>query len=300
MTDRIKKLRERSLGAKPSLSTERATLITRFFQSGVADAVSNPVGRARAFRYLMERKSICIEEGELIVGERGESPKATPTFPELCTHTLRDLEIIHSRPKVSFDVGPDARRVYERDIIPFWKGKTMRDRIFAQMSHRWKEAYAAGVFTEFMEQRAPGHTVLDGKIYGKGMNDFKKDIRRSLAGLDFSKDPEAYRKREELKAMDICADALIAFSRRHARRARELAGREPEGRRKRELLEIARICSKVPAKAPGTFHEALQHYWFIHLGVITELNPWDSFNPGRLDQHLFPFYQAERNRGLSQ
>ena len=201
-----------------------------------------PLGRALAFRYLMEKKSICIEEGELIVGERGESPKATPTFPELCTHTLQDLETIHSRQKVSFDVGPDARRVYERDIIPFWKGKTMRDRIFAQMSGPWKEAYAAGVFTEFMEQRAPGHTVLDGKIYGKGMNDFKKDIRRSLAGLDFSKDPEAYRKREELKAMAICADALIAFSRRHARRARELAGRESEGSRKRELLEIARIC----------------------------------------------------------
>jgi trans-4-hydroxy-L-proline dehydratase len=297
MTDRIRKLRERSLAAKPSLSTERAVLLTRFHQSGVADAASSPVRRALAFRYLMERKSICIEEMELIVGERGESPKATPTFPELCAHTLNDLDILNSRDKISFSVSREARRIYECSILPFWKGKTMRDRVFAQMSDPWKEAYTAGVFTEFMEQRAPGHTVLDDKIYRKGMNDFKKDVRRNLDDLDFIKDPNAYRKREELRAMAICADALISFGRRHSRRVKALAGKESDDRRKRELLEIARICEKVPARAPETFHEALQHYWFVHLGVISELNTWDSFNPGRLDQHLLPFYRAEIRRG---
>jgi formate C-acetyltransferase len=159
------------------------------------------------------------------------------------------------------------------------------------MTKEWIDAYEAGVFTEFMEQRAPGHTVLDGKIYKKGMSDFKKDIEAALAGLDFMNDPAAYDKQEELKAMAVSVDAIVAFARRHAEKARELAKSEKDAVRKKELERIAEVCDRVPADAPRDFQEALQAYWFVHLGVITEYNTWDSFNPGRLDQHLWPFYQ---------
>jgi len=290
MTERVARLRQQSLDAIPTISTERAELMTEFYQKPMG-LVSVPVQRALAFQYLMEHKAICINEGELIVGEKGPAPKATPTYPELCCHSLEDLDILNSREKTSFAVSPQARQVYEERIIPFWRGKSMRDLIFQEMTDEWKAAYEAGIFTEFMEQRAPGHTVLDGKIYKRGFLDFKQDIRRSLGALDYLNDPQAYAKQEELKAMSICADTLIRFAERHAEKAGQLAQQEADPVRKAELERIAQICSHVPAHAPRDFREALQYYWFVHLGVTTELNTWDSFNPGHLDQHLYPFYR---------
>ena len=291
MNERIKRLREQSLSIKPYLSAERAKLVTDFYKSDEAKKFSTPVQRALAFRYILEHKTICINKGELIVGERGIAPKATPTYPEINAHSLDDLRILDTRKKTSFSVDEKTKKRYKEEIIPFWKGNSIRDRIFSEMSEGWKAAFEAGVFTEFMEQRAPGHTVLDDKIYKKGFIDFKEDIQKSIQSLDFLNDPDAYSKREELKAMAICVDALILFAERHAAKARKLAKKENNPQRKKELERIARNCSRVPAKPPRDFWEALQNYWFVHLGVIIELNTWDSFNPGRIDQHLYSFYK---------
>ena len=296
MNQRVARLRQQSLDARAAISTERAELMTEFYRQDLG-LVSAPVRRALAFQYLMEHKTICINDGELIVGEKGPAPKATPTYPELCCHTLEDLDTLNSREKISFDVSPQARKVYEDTIIPFWRGKTMRELIFREMTEEWKAAYEAGVFTEFMEQRSPGHCVLDDKIYRKGFLDFKQEIEQNLQNLDYLNDPEAYNKQEQLKAMNICADALIRFAERHAEKALELAQQEADPQRKKELDRIAEVCSHVPAHAPRDLWEALQYYWFVHLGVTTELNPWDSFNPGRLDQHLYPFYQKGLEEG---
>ena len=292
MSERVASLRTQSLEAVPHICDERALLVTA--ASAALGLESAPMHRALIFKQIMENKSIVINDGELIVGERGSDPKGTSTYPEICCHSLQDLDILNSRPKIPYTVSGETRRRYEETIIPFWKGKTLREKIFGEMTAEWKAAYAAGIFTEFMEQRAPGHTVLDDKIYRKGMLDFQKDIEASLKGLDFAEDPEAHRKSEELRAMMVCTEALITFARRHADKARALAEQETDPRRKNELETIADVCTRVPAHAPRTFHEALQYYWFVHLGVITELNPWDAFNPGRLDQHLDPFY----SRGL--
>jgi trans-4-hydroxy-L-proline dehydratase len=290
ITDRVARLRQQSLETLPSLSHERAELLTEFYRSEKGLS-SEPVRRGRAFRYLLEHKSICINPGELIVGEKGPAPKATPTYPELCCHSLQDLDILDTRSKTSFQVDPLARRTYVETVIPFWEGRTMRDRIFEEMTPKWVAAYQAGIFTEFMEQRSPGHTVLDGKIYHKGMLDFKEEIHRALGALDYLHDPQAYSRQEQLKAMDICADAIIRYAERHAGAARNLAQGESDPQRRKELLKIAEICEHVPARAPRDFWEALQYYWFMHLGVTIELNPWDAFNPGKLDQHLYPFYK---------
>jgi pyruvate formate-lyase/glycerol dehydratase family glycyl radical enzyme len=252
---------------------------------------------ALAFKRILENKIICINDGELIVGERGPAPKATPTYPEITCHSLRDLEILDTRPKTWFKVDEKTKAYYRDEIIPFWKGRSIRDRIFGQVSQEWIDAYEAGIFTEFMEQRAPGHTVLDDKIYKKGMLDFKKDIEDAVAGLDFLNDPQAFMKREELRAMAVCCDALIAYAGRHADKARALAKKEKNRERKKELERIAAVCTWVPAHAPRDFWEALQYYWFVHLGVIIEYNTWDSFNPGRLDQHLWPFYRKGLKSG---
>ncbi|HMD87966.1 MAG TPA: pyruvate formate lyase family protein, partial [Anaerolineaceae bacterium] len=289
LTARVEKLRQQSLNTKPSLSSERAELITEFYRQASA-LESTPVRRAKSFQYLLEHKTICINDGELIVGEKGPAPQVAPTYPELCCHSLSDLEILDTRSKIPFSVDSQVKEAYAKEIIPFWQGRSMRELIFKEMSTEWLAAYEAGVFTEFMEQRSPGHTVLGDKIYHKGMLDIKKDIRAALAGLDFLNDPQAYARQEELKAMLICADALIRFAERHAEKAQEMAKSEPNPVRKAELHKIAEICRHIPAHAPRSFWEALQYYWFVHLGVTSELNTWDSFDPGRLDQHLYPFY----------
>jgi trans-4-hydroxy-L-proline dehydratase len=298
MNERIKKLREQSVNAVPVISSERADLLTEFYKKGIDARYSVPVVRATAFEHLLANKELCINDGELIVGERGPEPKATPTYPELCVHSDTDLNILNEREKIPFKVDKNTRRILLDEVYPFWKGKSLRDRIFAEMDDNWKAAYNAGIFTEFMEQRAPGHTVADDKIYNKGMLGFKKDIQDGFNKLDFFNDPEAFNKKEELSAMEIAADAIINYANRYSRLLAKTAAKEYNRSRKYELETMAGICSRVPANAPNTFWEALQYYWFIHIGVITELNTWDSFNPGRLDQHLYPFYTRDIENGL--
>jgi len=295
MNERVRRLRQASLDAKPRLSVERAEMMTEFYQHSTEP--SAPLRRALAFKHLMENKTIFIGDEELIVGERGPAPKETPTYPELCCHSLEDLQILNDRKKIFFTVDDQTRRAYRERIIPFWRGRSIRDIIFSEMSEEWKAAYEAGIYTEFMEQRAPGHTVLDDKIYRKGCLDFKADIDKALRNLDYHSDPEAYKKQKELEAMSICCDAIIRFADRHAEKAGEMAQRETNPQRKKELERIAEVCHSVPAHAPRDFWEALQAYWFVHLGVITELNTWDSFCPGHLDQHLQPFYKKGVEEG---
>ena len=291
MNARVARLRQRSFETHPSISHERAALLTEFYRQNEGK-YSVPVMRARAYHHLCQHKTIYIGEDELIVGERGPFPKATPTYPELTCHSIEDLRILNSREKTNYDVSAGTIALYRDKIIPYWRGRSMRDRIFAQMEPIWHDCYQAGMYTEFMEQRAPGHTVLDGKIYRRGLLDAKREIAESLAGLDFLSDPEATAKREELKAMDIACDATLLFAERHAELAGQMAREESDPQRRRELERIVAVCSWVPARAPRDFWEALQTYWFSHLAVITELNGWDSYNPGRLDQHLYPFYRA--------
>ncbi|MDZ7740693.1 MAG: trans-4-hydroxy-L-proline dehydratase [Bacteroidota bacterium] len=297
MEERIRTLRNSSLSQEASLSHERAGLLTDFYKSDIPKGKSIPEQRALAFHYIMEHKSIYIGKEEIIVGERGEMPKATPGFPEICLHSTEDLQTLSSREKQKFHVDSETFKAFKDTIIPFWTGKTMRERIFEEMDENWKDAYEAGVFTEFMEQRAPGHTVLGKDMFSKGFAQLQEEIRVRMDKLDFQNDPLATGKGEELRAMHIAAEVIILFAHRHAEALKELAAHEKDGGRKKELQEMERICRKVPAQAPETFHEALQHYWFIHQGVITELNPWDSFNPGRLDQNMLPFYRTGIRNG---
>ena len=292
MKKRIKRLRDKSFEAVPRISIERALLETEFYRE-YSGKYSTPVMRAMFFKYLCERKTIYIGKDELIVGERGPEPKSVPTFPELTCHSGEDLQILNNRDMTPFTISEADINIYETQVLPYWKGRSMRDRVFGQVPEEWSAAYKAGLFTEFMEQRAPGHTTLDDIIYKKGMLDFKQEIAQSISSLDYLDDPEATDRAEQLKAMDIACDAAIIFAERHADLAEKLAQTEEDAIRKAELLNIARVCRRVPSHAPGDFWQALQMYWFVHLGTITELNGWDSMSPGHLDQHLTPYYEKE-------
>lgn len=291
MNKRVEKLRKLSFEAQPAISIERALLETEFYREN-SGKFSLPVLRAQFFKYLCEKKSIFIGDDELIVGERGPAPKVVPTFPELTCHTAEDLTILNKREMTRYVVDEQDIATYEREVIPFWQGRSMRDRIFANLPEDWQRAYSCGLFTEFMEQRAPGHTALDGAIYRSGMKDFKNRIMTQIEQLDYMADPQASDRYEQLWGMHISCDAIIRFARRHAELAEEKAQRAC-GTRKSELMEIARVCRKVPENAPESFHEAIQMYWFVHLGTITELNGWDAMSPGHLDHHLHPFYTRD-------
>ncbi len=276
---------------------ERAMLETDAYRT-YEGKVSVPELRALAFRHIMENKTLCINDGELIVGEKGSGPQSAPSFPEICCHTAEDLRLMNDRKLISFHVKEEDIKAQEEQIIPFWQERSIRSKIFEIMSPEWKDSYASGIFTEFMEQRGPGHTVGSYKIYQKGFETYKQDIKEAIANLDFFNDPEAASKYEQLKAMSICCDAIMILGRRYAAYARELAGREQDETRRAELLQIAANCDIVPAKKPEPYWQAIQMYWFVHLGVTTELNPWDSYSPGRLDQHLYPFYVEDCSKGL--
>jgi len=291
MNDRVEKLRRESLEAVPHISMERARIETEIYRH-YGDSLPIPVLRARVFEKLMAEKKISIADGELIVGERGECAGATPTFPELCCHTMDDLDIMNRREKISFKVSPEVRHFHETEVIPFWEKRALRNQIVGSMTDAWRDCYAAGIFTEFMEQRGPGHTVADDKIYRKGFRDVQQDILDAMNSID--DDPA---KKAELEAMMITSEAIMTLGRRYAELAEEMAQAETDSVRKAELETIAKVCRRVPAEAPRTFHEALQMYWFVHVGVITEMNNWDAFNPGRLDQHLIPFYRAGLEEG---
>lgn len=297
MNERIRKLRKQSLETEPHIYMERADLETDAYMM-YEGSVSVPELRALAFKHFMANKTLCINDGELIVGEKGDGPQAAPSFPELCCHTVEDMEIMNARDLIYFRVTEDDLKLQEEKIIPFWEKRSVRHKILANMSQEWKDAYAAGIFTEFMEQRGPGHTVGSEKIYKKGFLDYKNDIIKERNNLDFLNDKEALDKKAQLNAMEICCDAIIILGERYAQYARELAEKETDETRKAELLQIAANCDVVPAHAPQTFWQAIQMYWFVHLGVTTELNPWDAYSPGRFDQHLNPFYQKDTEEGI--
>ena len=290
MNARIKRLRQESIETPATLTIERALIETAFYKENYGK-YSIPVHRARNFYEICAKKTIYIGPDELIVGERGPKPKAVPTFPELTCHSVEDLHVLDTRELQPYRISQEDIDIYEKEVIPYWKGRTQRERIFGHVSKEWEEAYHAGVFTEFMEQRAAGHTAMDGKMYTMGLLDLKEKIARRLERLDYINDPKATNRQEELEAMAISCDAAILFAERHAALAEEMAASCTDPVRKAELEKIAATCHWVPAHAPRDFQEALQMYWFVHLGTVTELNGWDAMNPGHIDQHLYPFYK---------
>lgn len=292
MNDRIYNLRKNSLETPAHIDMERAKLFTESYKL-YEGSVSVPELRALALKHYFANKTLYIGEGELIVGEKGDGPQASPTFPELCCHTVQDLKVMNDRDLISFQVKEEAYRLQEKVMIPYWETRSIRHKILDHMTEEWKLAYNSGIFTEFMEQRGPGHTVGSENIYIKGFLDYKEEIEQARKELDYLKDKEALEKEHQLKAMDIACDAIIILGQRYHEYALRLAAEEKNDDRRRELLMIAENCKVVPAHKPETYWQAIQMYWFVHLGVTSEINPWDAYSPGRLDQHLIRFYRKD-------
>ncbi|QGG59454.1 trans-4-hydroxy-L-proline dehydratase [Loigolactobacillus bifermentans] len=292
-TARIQRLREISVhGCQPSISMERAVLLTEAYQK-YEGAVSTPVLRGLAFKHIMKHRTLYIEKGALVIGEKGDRPWAAPTFPELCCHSMQDFENMNNRDKVFFKVSDEDRRIQKDVIIPYWKDRALMTKMNHFLPDAWQKLFDAGLYTEFLQQRGPGHTVADGKVYQKGYLDFKADIQREIDALDFNQDVDALTKKDELEGMKLVCDGMLIFGERYAAQARALAAEETDPQWRQELLDLATVCDVVPAHAPQTFRQAIQMYWFTHIGVTVEMNNWDAYSPGKLDQHLEPFYKQD-------
>ena len=292
MNERIQKLRELSVTTPVHIDLERAKIETDDGKYSI------PVMLAMVLKEYFSRKTLYLGDGELIIGEKGKDPQASPTFPELCCHSVEDMVVMSERELVSFKTTEEDRKLQAEEIIPYWTGRSMREKILARMTPEWHECYSAGMFTEFMEQRGPGHTCGGEQVFTTGYLDYKEKIQKTMDALDYINDPDAVNKCEELKAMDIACDAVIILGERYHKLALEMAEKETDETRKEELLQIAANLEVVPAHKPETYWQAIQLYWFTHLAVTTELNPWDAFSPGRLDQHLNPYYERDVEAGI--
>ena len=297
MNERIQRLREQSVTTPVHIDLERAKIETDFYKENDGK-YSVPVMRAMTLKEYFSKKTLYFGDDELILGEKGQNPQASPTFPELCCHSEEDMKVMSERKLVSFHTTEEDRKLQAAEIIPFWKGRTIREKLLSRMTPEWHDCYEAGIFTEFMEQRGPGHTCGGEQVFTTGYLDYKEKIKKTMDALDWMNDPEASDKMEELKAMDICCDAVIILGERYHEMAVEKAAAETNPKRKAELEQIAKNLEVVPAHKPQTFWQAIQLYWFTHLAVTTELNPWDAFSPGRLDQHLNPYYEADVEAGI--
>lgn len=297
MNERIQRLREQSVTTPVHIDLERAKIETDFYKENDGK-YSVPVMRAMTLKEYFSKKTLYFGDDELILGEKGKNPQASPTFPELCCHSEEDMKVMSERKLVSFHTTEEDRKLQAAEIIPFWKGRTIREKLLSRMTPEWHDCYEAGIFTEFMEQRGPGHTCGGEQVFTTGYLDYKEKIKKTMDALDWMNDPEASDKMEELKAMDICCDAVIILGERYHEMAVEKAAVETDPKRKAELEQIAKNLEVVPAHKPQTFWQAIQLYWFTHLAVTTELNPWDAFSPGRLDQHLNPYYEADVEAGI--
>jgi len=296
MNARIQRLREESVTTQPYIDMERAKIYTESYKQ-YEGVLSTPELRGQALMDYMAKKTLHIGEGELIVGEKGASPQGAPTFPELCCHSLQDMQVMNDRELINFTVDEEGFTLQRDEIIPYWENRTIRKKLLDHMTPEWKAAYEAGLFTEFMEQRGPGHTVCGNTIYQEGFLNRIARIEAAIEALDFYGDPKAFEKEQELKGMKLACEAIILLGQRYAAYAEELAESCEDPVRRGELLQIAENCRVVPAHAPKTFWQAIQMYWFVHISVTAELNNWDAFSPGRLDQHLIPFYRNDVEAG---
>ena len=297
MNARIKALRKVSMETQPHIDLERAKIETEVYKQW-EDKVSLPVLRAMVLKEYFSKKTLYLGEGELIVGEKGKDPQSSPTFPELTCHTLDDMHIMNDRAVVNYSVTEQDLKDQEEIIIPFWRGKSMRDKILAGMTEEWMECYAAGMFTEFMEQRGPGHTCGGKNVFTKGYAEYKTEIHKAIDDLDFMNDVDAVTKKDELEAMLIDCDAVMILGKRYQELLEKEAEKCMDPVRKAELEQMAANLDVIPAHAPQTYWQAIQLYWFTHLAVTSELNPWDAFSPGRLDQHLYPYYAKDVEDGI--
>jgi len=298
MNDRTASLKERMMAIEPEICPERAVLLTESWRETAGQPV--PIRRAKGFAHILKNMSICIQPGELIVGNLAGEQRAAPIFPEYAVAWIKaELDDFSGRPIDRFDVSAEARSAL-LDVCEFWQGETFHDRVewLIQNSLPDNMRSAFDVSGSCLNEAVgnigkvttgDGHVIANyERVLQTGLLEPIKEARGHLRRLDMTR-PENLEKRLFYESVIGSLKAAIDFARRFADLANRLAKDEKDERRRTELKTIARVCRRVPANPAADFWEALQSYWFIHLLIHIESNG-HSISPGRFDQYLHSFY----------
>lgn len=297
LTPRAQRLRDRMV-TQPAVCTQRAVYFTQSWRE--TEGYPASIRRGRALRHLLEHMSIAIEPGELIVGRHTGKVRGGALMPELsCAWILDEMDCLSTRACDPYLDMSEAEKQQMRDCVAYWRGKSLRDQMERMVPEELKPYDHVAVSSMGFSENGhyPAHVAIDYALLLRlGLQGMTRRVEAQQAGLDYAA-PEDLHKGHMLRAILDCYAGVTALAGRYADLAQEQAGAEADPVRRAELLEIARICRKVPWQGADTFREALQSCWFLYVCLMLE--GWGAgMSLGRMDQYLYPYYLRDRARGI--
>jgi len=295
VSSRIVELRNRVLSIKSTICTERAEIYTEAYQQYEAKPLL--IKRAIALKETLTRMSIFIEDGVLIVGNQASKLRAAPIFPEYAVDWILDeLDEFEKRPGDRFYPSEEVKRQL-REILPYWKGKTLIEKGYELMPDLEKEIHEAGIIRAGGNLTSgDGHIAINfDKLLKYGIEGYKDIIEKKRKNLDLTEQSDL-RKEQFYKASLIALEGISRFIQRFSELARLMNEVEQDEQRRKELINISEVCSNIASGPPSSFYEALQLTYFLQLILQIESNG-HSVSLGRMDQYLYPFYEKDKSEG---
>lgn len=296
VSPRVLDLRKKLISQKPRLCSERALLVTESYKKTEGEPIV--LRRAKALYDILEKMTVYIGEGELIVGHQTPVPRSAPVFPEFGTSWLEEeLDTFSTRAQDRMEVSDKVKQEL-RSIFPYWKGKTIKEKVFKMLPESVIRARKSKIFTlDNHEEGGLGHVLPDFEtVLRIGFNGIKEDADKRLLHAN-PVDSTQFKQMLFWEAVKITCEGVMLFAQRYANLAADLAAKEHNASRKIELEKIAGICRKIPGNPAENFYEALQCCWFVQLVIQIETNG-TAISPGRLDQILFPYYNRSISEGI--
>lgn len=295
VSDRVKRLRDRFITTIPEISVQRARIITECYEKTMGVPITTK--RALALAQILDTMDIYIAEDELIVGSMAEMPRGTPLFPEFAVDfILRELDTFESRVADRFHIAPKTKEEI-RELLPRWNGQCVNDYAFPLCPEEGRKAASNFCYLLTAMRSGVGHMIVDYEYWlQKGVTGVIADIQDRLDRVD-PKIPEECAKLAFYKAELMVLEAMQRFIRRYAALATEQAAAYTDSGRKRELEDIAKNCAYIADNKPETFPQACQSFFFLHIALQLEANG-HSVSPGRFDQYMYPFYLADKEKGV--
>lgn len=296
LTERMQAFREEVLDEKPYIDAERALLATEEYKKNQNQP--NVMKRALMLRNILAKMSIYIEDKTLIVGNQATKNCNAPIFPEYTMgFVIDELDKFEKRDGDVFYITEETKSAL-RSIAPFWENNNLRARGEALLPEEVSVFMETGVFgMEGKLNAGDAHLSVNyGKLLSEGLEGYEKRTRELKEALDLTA-PDSIDKYVFYKSVLIVIEAVKDFAHRYSKLAAEMAETATDSERRAELLEISRICGKVPYSPPSSFREAVQAVWFIQLILQIESNG-HSLSYGRFDQYMYPFYKHDIEEGI--
>ena len=294
LTPRIEAIRQNYVNAKPQISTQRARIWTESHKATEGKPVA--IRRAQAFYDCCDRLEVHIFDGELVVGAIGEFRKCgilTPEFSWLWVD--REMDSFATRPQDPYLMTDEQRAFVRKEIFPYWKGKSLEEAFLARLP---EDTRKIGVDTGVLDndskwRQAVGEITPDYQdvLFKKGFGGIIREAQDHISKLDPT-DPKDLEKKDFYESVLLTSKGIIRYANRYAEAADKMAETEKDPVRAAELRQIAANCRRVPENPPESFYEAIQFLWFVQVGGILSENPL-SLNPGRFDQYMDPYYEAD-------